>query len=369
MILFLTEGFGDGHNTAARNVASALARLCPGEPMKVVDVVDEAHRLLSPAAKAGYQFMITRVPSVWGWMFKRTARMALPGRNDFFLRGLQRSLNELLVREKPRAIVSTFPVYSGLLQTSRESGFDVPPLFTVITDSITIHPLWTFGPSDRYYVADEDSRRALAALGVAEKSIAAAGFPVSLDFTKESEDDFSTTRPGRILYLPSTGDGHVQRTLEALRPALRGGAHLTLPLGKHYRRLYHIATRFTDSLPEGKVDLLGWTTEIPHMLQTHDFVICKAGGAILHEALAACCPAIIDYIVPGQEEGNAELLVMHDCGVVTRTPRETGIQAARFLEANRSEAIRLKRNMMRHSMPAASLTIARDILARLQPPA
>ncbi len=111
--------------------------------------------------------------------------------------------------------------------------------------------------------------------------------------------------------------------------------------------------------------MLGWTPEIPRLLQTHDLVICKAGGAILHEALAARSPAIIDYIVPGQEEGNAELLTKHDCGVVTRSPAETGLQAARLLANDAAEARRMKDNTRPHSMPDASLQIARDVLSRL----
>jgi hypothetical protein len=71
---------------------------------------------------------------------------------------------------------------------------------------------------------------------------------------------------------------------------------------------------------------------IPHLLQTHDVVICKAGGAILHEVLAAKIPAVIDYVVPGQEEGNAELLLRHDCALRSHTPQETGDCVRRLLE-------------------------------------
>ncbi len=50
---------------------------------------------------------------------------------------------------------------------------------------------------------------------------------------------------------------------------------------------------------------IGWTDRIPTLLQTHHCVISKAGGAAVQEAMAARCPLLIDYIVPGQEEGNA----------------------------------------------------------------
>ena len=82
-----------------------------------------------------------------------------------------------------------------------------------------------------------------------------------------------------------------------------------------------------------------------------------------HEALAATCPAIIDYVVPGQEEGNAELLTKHECGVTTKTPEESGEQAKRLLADDRAEAKRMKANMRAHSVPDAAMRIARQVLA------
>ncbi len=364
MILLLTAGFGDGHNTAARNVSAGLARLAPEVATRTVDLSDEAYPFLSPIVKGTYQAMITRTPWLWGKFFRHTAKQKIDRRTDLVVGGFERALDKLLHREKPRGIVCTYLMFQGALQNLREKGRTLPPVFTVITDSITIHPLWLLGPSDRYHVADEDSKSGLIERGVDGKDIVISGFPVHLNFMDHAEDQ-PPCPAGRILYLPSTGERHVQQTLEALRPLLERGAHLTLPLGKHYRRLYNVTTRFMDSLPHASIQVLGWTPEIPRFLQTHDLVICKAGGAILHEALAAQCPAIIDYIVPGQEEGNAELLTKHDCGVVTLTAAETGSQAARLLANEQAVALRMKENTRPHSMPDASLRIARDVLTHV----
>lgn len=361
MILLLTAGFGDGHNTAARNVVAGLARLAPDINTRTVDLSDAAFPFLSPIVKSGYQAMITRTPWLWGKFFQSTAKQKVNPGNNLVVGGFERALLELLRTEKPRGIVCTYLMFQGALQNLREKGVPLPPVFTVITDSITIHPLWLLGPSDRYHVADVDSENGLVARGVDRKDILVSGFPVHLDFMERMESPPPRVE-GRMLYLPSTGESHVRQTLEALRPLLERGAHLTLPLGKHYNRLYHVTTRFVDSLPRASIDVQGWTSEIPRYLQTHDLVICKAGGAILHEALAARCPAIIDYIVPGQEEGNAELLVKHACGVVTRKASETGAQAARLLANDRAEARRMKENTLPHSMPDASLRIARDVI-------
>ncbi len=363
MILLLTAGFGDGHNTAARNVQEALKRLAPEEETRVVDVFDEAHPVFAPLMKQNYQMMITRVPKVWAWVYRRTGDLKFDGKIDV-IAGLRNAVRKLVEKHRPAAVVCTYPVYSKMLRQIAEKGVPVPPVYTVITDSISIHRIWLVAPSDAYCVADEDSRESALRIGAEPEKTHITGFPVSLDFMSPPAPEACVSPHGRMLYLPSTSVAHVAKTLEALRPLIAKGVKLTLPVGKHASRLHHVIRRFTDSLPDAGVEVLGWTREIPRLLQTHDFVICKAGGAILHEALAATCPAIIDYVVPGQEEGNAELLTRHGCGVTTRTPAETGREAAKMLENHRAEARRMKANMLAHSIPDAAMRIAHLVLDR-----
>ncbi len=362
MILILTAGFGDGHNTAARNVAQALERLVPDEEMRVEDIFDAAMPVFSPAMKTGYQMLITRAPWLWAWIYRNTQDLQFESGAVDSLLPLRNRLHEILREQKPSAIVTTYPLYPKLVEQLREAGVDVPPVYTVVTDSISIHPIWALAPSKLYFAADEASKAALAAHGVAADEIIPSGFPVSLDFLKEASVPVEASPVRRIIYLPSTSVRHVAQTLEALRPLLAAGVELTLPVGKHKARLYQTYTQFMDSLPEARIHILGWTDQIPHLLQTHDLVICKAGGAILHESLAARCPAIIDYIVPGQEEGNAELLTSHDCGVVSKSPKQTGELAERLLANGAVEAKRMKENARVLCEPGAALKIAEAVL-------
>jgi processive 1,2-diacylglycerol beta-glucosyltransferase len=53
---------------------------------------------------------------------------------------------------------------------------------------------------------------------------------------------------------------------------------------------------------------------------SHHVVISKAGGATTREAIAARCPMLVSQIVPGQEEGNYELLRRHGVGALAETP-------------------------------------------------
>lgn len=330
----------------------------------MVDVFDVAHPLFAPIMKDNYQMLITRAPWLWAWVYGKSATISFDAKPDLLI-GLRKAIGKLLIKHEPRAIICSYPIYAKLLNQLRDSGHRVPPVFTVITDSISIHPIWMISPSDGYFVADEDSRKSALALGADEHRVEVTGFPVNLDFIKQPSAEECASPHGKMLYMPSTSVSHVARTLKALRPLVEAGVKLTLPVGKHASRLYHVINHFRDSLPQADIEVIGWTNQIPHLLQTHDLVICKAGGAILHEALAATCPAIIDFVVPGQEEGNAELLTRHDCGVTTKTPEETGAVAARLLANGQAEAKKMKANMLAHSVPDAALKIVHAALEKL----
>jgi processive 1,2-diacylglycerol beta-glucosyltransferase len=53
---------------------------------------------------------------------------------------------------------------------------------------------------------------------------------------------------------------------------------------------------------------------------SHHVVVSKAGGATTQEAVAARCPMVVNQVVPGQEEGNCELLLRHSAGALATTP-------------------------------------------------
>jgi len=360
VIWVLTAGFGDGHNSAAKSVAEALLRKAPGEAVLAFDLLAAVHPLIMTAAQAGYRFTITHCPSLWRAAYGWFASPSM-GSCGHWLPTLTAALDARLERERPRLIISTYPLYSSLLDHLRKQGRTVPPLVTVVTDSITVHPSWTAAPSDLVCVADEETHRAVAKLGVPETSIHITGFPVCLSFMDHVPSDHVGTR---ILYMPSTPPSHVGATLDALFPVLRNGARLTLQTGRHAPALYQTIRRFMDAHPDAPVDVIGWTNQLPRYLQTHDIVICKAGGAILHEALAARIPAIIDYVVPGQEEGNAELLLTHHCAVRSHSPQETAQHLQRLLDNHRALAISMRSNMRPLSAPDAALRVA-DLALKL----
>lgn len=360
VILVLTAGFGDGHNTAAASVAEALRRLSPTEQVVVSDLISEAQPRISGILKVLYQVAITHLPAAWKFLYQKLAKSNLDPQKNAWMRPLLTKLRQQIETLRPSVIVSTYPLYAGLLANLREE-MAVPRLVTVITDSTTVHPVWLMAPSDLYCVSDVETDEVILKMGVPPAKTRITGFPVSLQFSEPLPE--GAMKPGvqRILYLPSTPANHVAATLAALKPLIQKGVKLTIPVGKHRSRLYHVLRRYEDSLPAGSLDIIGWTSRIPELLRTHDVVICKAGGAILHEVMAARTIPVIDYVVPGQEEGNADYLLTRNCALRSQTPQETGDAVARALADGGKLLRQMRDNMLPISVPDAAMRVAHEV--------
>ena len=85
----------------------------------------------------------------------------------------------------------------------------------------------------------------------------------------------------------------------------------------------------------------------------------------MHEVLAAQIPAVIDYVVPGQEEGNAELLLNHGCAIRTHSARETASAVESILANDAKLGSEMRRKMGPLSLPDAATVTGRTILKNL----
>jgi processive 1,2-diacylglycerol beta-glucosyltransferase len=146
------------------------------------------------------------------------------------------------------------------------------------------------------------------------------GFPVAPEFRRLSREpgppDLAGGARPRVLYIVNSGRSHAAETAERL--LRETDWEVTCTVGRDdalRRRLSAIAA--VRSVP---AEVLGWTNEIPRLLRAHHVVVSKAGGATTQEALAAGCPMVVNQIVPGQEEGNYELLRRNGIGALATSP-------------------------------------------------
>lgn len=282
------------------------------------------------------------------------------------MRKPERLLAKLITEHQPKIIISTYPLYPYFLERIYKiNQLEKPPIITVVTDSIEINAAWRKAPTDFWLVTDSRTRNALIQQGLDESKILETGFPVHPHFSDltpiSAEDEL---KPFKMLYFPTAKKPHVRRLSKELLDAGGKDSTLTIVLGRNVKNLHSRAQEIKDTY-KGRVTIKGWTKKVPELLNSHHVVIGKAGGATVHEALAATCPMIIHHLVPGQEQGNLDLLRHLKGGHLADKPGDLSA-CIREMLANDAHGWRaMKRNLSRQARPAASKTVANFILSQI----
>jgi len=364
-ILIVTAAFGEGHNSAARNLALALH--AAGAITQVSDPCLLGAPRMTAVVNSGYRYVTTHLPQVWAKIYRSADRCDLNQQKSFPVTLAEAALAELIKDFQPDAIVSTFPLYAYLLTRIFRNSDQKPPVFVVVTDSIEINAAWLRGKCDRWLVTDPFTRDVMIRAGLAPEKIIDTGFPVNPAFSLLTPlENNIPCDPFRILYFPTAKIplvlSHGMALLDA-SPAVK----LTIILGRNVRRLYARAHELKKANP-GRVRLIGWTRRVPQLLNNHHLVVGKAGGATVHEAIAARCPMLIHHLVPGQEEGNLRLLETLGAGHLAESPEALGSALVDLLADHAAGWRAMKNALARHNRNAGAITAARFILNQIQDP-
>jgi processive 1,2-diacylglycerol beta-glucosyltransferase len=361
-IVIFTAGFGEGHNTAARNLRDALEFIAPDDArVDVLDLFDACYGKLNDFFRKAYIAAINRTPRVWGKIYDVIDGTQLVESNMLVFQKMKRMMSTLLAELEPDAVVSTYPIYNYLIDKLYPEDRPRPfSQITVVTDSITVNSVWYRCASDYFVVANDDTAAVLRAGGVPEERIKIFGFPVTHRFAEIKDERFRPDRGPvkRVLYMINSGKKEAPALVQRL--ARFPDIELTVTVGRDSA----LRAQIEDALksPSHPVRILGWTTKMPELLTSHHLIITKAGGATIQEAIAARTPVVISQVVPGQEEGNARLIVENDCGRLA----PNGAAIVEILnDAFRNDDRKLKQwhqNLLKISKPDASLQIGRFIL-------
>ena len=355
-ILILTAGFGEGHNSAARGVRAGLARVAPKVEVELRDLFPETFGAFNEIVRRAYLTLINRWPKSCGYVYNWLDRKKDFDERFQRFRGLKKNLGRLLDRFQPDVVVSTFPPYPYLLQQILGAERRCKNI-AVVTDSITINAIWYRSPADYFLVANEQSATVVRNGGVSAERIKVFGFPVSprfADFTKDRQSP-AEIRP-RVLYVINAGTRHAP---QLVRELLRLDIQLTVTVGRDGK--LHRAVEKASA--DHKIDIFGWTDEMPRLLCGNHLLIGKAGGATVQETIAAGCPMIINHVVSGQEEGNARLIVETNSDAIAFSNDEVVAQVQRAFADDAKQWREWSVNISKLSRPRASLDIAEFLLS------
>ncbi len=370
-LLILSASAGAGHVRAAQAIERACREGDFDGDVAHVDILEYTNPLFRTLYSRLYLEMVNTMPEVLGWLYDQLDK---PWKNNSrklaFDRLNTRPFLKLLEAYGPDVIVSTHSLPAEIiswLKTHKQRPLNCRQAI-VITD-FDVHALWLCEPTEHYFVALDETRVHLEALGVPAARISVTGIPIDPAFARP-HDRLALRRqhrldPDRITLLVSAGGfgvGRVQTVLDLLL-TLRHPAQVVAVCGRN-AALQADLDRLARRQPADarvRLHVVGYTDRMHELMAASDLIVGKPGGLTTSEALASGLGFVVVNPIPGQEERNSDHLLENGVAIRCNNLPTLPYKIDHLLD----DPARLAR-MQLQSLAMARPRAAFDIVAELQ---
>jgi processive 1,2-diacylglycerol beta-glucosyltransferase len=218
-----------------------------------------------------------------------------------------------LVKEfRPDVILCTHFMPAGVISWLIANGKLEARLGVVVTD-FHFHAFWITRAFNWYFVAQEDDKIHMEALGLPGDRIMITGIPVEPEFAQPVNADAVLRRHGlqvgRPTFLVVGGALGLSPATAVVRQLLNldRDFQAVIVCGRN-EEMQDDIVQLVKSRP-GDFRVLGYTAEISELMAASTMILTKPGGMTTAEALARGLPMMILDPIGGQEERNSDVLL------------------------------------------------------------
>jgi len=360
LLMYLTRN--SGHHRASRAIAQSIRALDPLAQIVSVDAFRFSSPFVRWAISRSYLSLIRHQPDIWEYLYDNPAVHRQVKHLQALLHRYQASkVASLLDTVKPDAIACTQAYPCGVLADFKKHHALDLPLVGVLTDYAP-HLYWFHDKVDAYIVPSEQVKHRFLTQRVESERVKVLGIPIDPTFHEPTDREATARRFGLDLAKPillimggGSGFGQLRDILQHL-DILPYPCQLLVMAGTNRSLLTWIATHRFRHL----VRAIGYTTDVPQLMDVATLLVSKPGGLTTSEALAKRLPLVIVNPIPGQEAYNARFLLSE--GAAVSASLDTVRQTVRDLLDNpdRLDAIRTRQAELAH--PQGSLKTAQLLL-------
>ena len=324
-VLLLSASAGAGHGRAADAIEKAFREVGNGEGREVqhLDILNYTNKVFRHFYSKAYIDLVNKLPEVPGWMYDKLDKPWKNERRRLALDKLNtRPLVKLLRDYHPDLIVCTHFLPAEIVSWLKAKERLASRQVIIVTD-FDVHAMWLVHHYEHYFVALDEARAYLEAIGIPASKITVSGIPIDPVFAKHKDKQAMRAKhglePDRTTILLSTG-GFGVGSVDALIASLLSVQHrvqVVAICGRNEelkKRLSRMAAR---AKPDATVLLkpFGYTKEMDELMTASDIVLGKPGGLTTSEALAKGLVFVIVNPIPGQEERNSDHLLERAVGI------------------------------------------------------
>jgi processive 1,2-diacylglycerol beta-glucosyltransferase len=364
-VLILSASVGSGHVKAALALERAMRARTDVEEVLCDDSLDHTNLLHRQFYSTLYSKLSTIMPEFLGWWYERSDDPWVADKSRLAI-DLPQALPLInLVKDfRPDIILCTHFMPAGVISWLIGNGKLDAQLGVVVTD-FHFHAFWITRAFNWYFVAQEEDKIHMEALGLPSDRIEITGIPVDPEFARPVDAAAILLRhglkPGRPTLLIAGGALGMSPASAVVRQILQldRDFQAIIVCGRNEEMLAEISALVKDRPDDFRV--FGYTTEISDFMAVASILLSKPGGMTTAEALARGLPMVILDPIGGQEERNSDVLL--ECGAALKCTELTLItHKLRLLLDDPEKLLRMSNNARTLGRPNAAADIARIVM-------
>lgn len=375
ILILMTEAGGGGHFASAEALRDAFGETA-GDRCSVEMVDLWSHYTPPPlnSVPQSYRVLVDDLPWLYKLIYEAGER---PEVTEPLMTAAARVLRFPVARAikkySPDIVVAVHPLIQQVVLRVVRTMRSYIPFVTVVTDLVTIPPVWFSKGVDLCVVPSEEAFEQALRAGLARDQLRLCGLPIRSGFGQPLPPKADLRRrlgladqPTALLVGGGEGMGQVSGAAKAIAAQLAVDAvrsesargQLVVICGRNEGLVQELRSH---PWPVPAV-IEGYVSSIWEWMAASDVVVTKAGPGTIAEACALGLPVLLTGYIPGQESGNVPFVLRHGCGVYAEEPDHIAKVVSGWLGPQREIMSQMAANAARVGRPRAATDIAREII-------
>jgi len=370
-VLILAAGIGAGHNVAAGVLESCFQAAPEVHAVQKLDILESTNEIYRTLYDDGYFALVEAVPWLVGWGYDESdAPFRLAPFVSLWDRINTTATAKAIKAFRPDIIVCTHFLPTRLVSLMLTRGV-LEARLAVVTTDYDFQGLWLSSPFNHIFVARDETKAHMAAIGVPADRITVSGIPVRPGLGDAVDREAVLTRYGlrqdrpTLLISAGAAGGPYTQTIVQQTLRMRNDFQAVVVCGRNDQLKSQIEGLVAFSRDRYRV--LGYTNDMPDLIRTATLFIGKPGGLSSSECMAAGLPMVLIHPIPGQEVRNSDFLLEEGAAVRCNYETTVGYKIDQLL-ADPNRITRMAESARRIGRAEAGPQITSAVLGDESPP-
>lgn len=363
-ILILTCNTGEGHNSAAYAIKTALTH--KGISCELVDPVAFKSEKAKNFVSSFYNNLIKKTPSLFGAIYKlgdMYSSTSLPSPVYWANASYSDSLQNYIVENQFDAVICTHLYGMEAMTAILKKTPALVPCYGILTDYTCI-PFLAETKLDGYFVPHEGVKQYMMERGYQEDSIHVSGIPVDARFTERVDQNSARSAlgidPNKNVYLLMTGGigcENMMSLCDELLSTLHKDSLIFVLTGRNENMKNKLDEKYHANQ---QLRTVAFTKQVNLYMTAADVMLSKPGGLSSTEAAVVNVPLVHVNAIPGCETYNARFFSEHGMSLWAKNKTDA-VQLAQSLTRNPVDAEKMRVMQRKYSNPNAANDIVLEV--------